>query len=101
VARRPILFALKAFQTRPRFQQRTIHGEMLVGSQTFSPRLLHHPRQKLLGYVGLQQAPVSRSHLFDAFVGNPRALEFADIDNLSGVVAVVGANVADGCGPLC
>src|SRR5438034_1297675 len=29
--------------------------EVLVGSQTLGPRLLHHLRQELLGHVGLQQ----------------------------------------------
>ncbi len=50
------LLRLKTLGTRPRFHQRAIHREMLVGRQTFRPRLLHHPRQKLFRYIGLQQA---------------------------------------------
>ena len=58
VRRRRWLFVLglKAFRARPSLQQRTVDGEMLVAGQTLGPRLLHHPRQKLLGHVGFQQA---------------------------------------------
>src|SRR2546427_3030131 len=53
--RRLSLFRLKALETRPGFQQRAVDREVLVGSQTLGPRLLHHLRQELLGHVGLQQ----------------------------------------------
>ena len=52
---RLVLFWLKAFQTRPGFQQRAVHREMSVAGQPLRPRLLDHARQKLLGHVGLQR----------------------------------------------
>ena len=46
---------LKTLHASPRFQQRAIHGEVFVRGPSLRSRLLHHPRQKFLGDLGLQQ----------------------------------------------
>src|SRR5208282_5009109 len=51
VIRRCVLTAflrLKTFQARPRLQQRTVHGEMLLRDPPSDARLLHHLGQKFL-----------------------------------------------------
>src|SRR5215469_16905328 len=50
-----LLFRLETLRSRPSFQQRPIYREMFIGSQALGPRLPHYLRQKLFGYVGLQQ----------------------------------------------
>ena len=47
---------LKTLQTGPRFQQRVVHREVLVRHPSLLSRMRHHPRQKLLRHLGLQQA---------------------------------------------
>ncbi len=41
---------------RPRFEQRSVHREVLVTQQRRSPRLLQHRRQKLLRHFARNQS---------------------------------------------
>ncbi len=51
-----LLFSgLKALGSRPSLQQCPVYREMLIRGQALRTRLRHHPRQELLGHIGLQQ----------------------------------------------
>ena len=50
-----LVLGLKTLRAGPRFQQRTVHAEVLVRRPSLFSRLRHHPLQKFLGYLGLQQ----------------------------------------------
>src|SRR5579863_5960597 len=49
------ILPLKALQACPRFQQRSVHREMLVAEQILVPRLLQHSLEKLLRHLPFQQ----------------------------------------------
>jgi hypothetical protein len=58
-----LVLRLETLCSRPGFQQRAVDCEMLVRNQALGSRFLYYARQKLLGYVGLQQAvPILREH---------------------------------------
>src|SRR5215831_14897651 len=50
------ILSLKTFQTRPRFQQRPVHGEVLVREQTLLACLLQYGLEEGFGNIPIEQA---------------------------------------------
>jgi hypothetical protein len=50
-----LIFALKTLLTRPNFDQRAVHAEMLIRQQIVGTRLFQHLHEELLGDVAIQQ----------------------------------------------